>query len=86
MRKSNGAKAIKNLDNFKVGFKIHDSGGFNVAYYDGQSVTKERITDYRGITSEVEYTGYSCMMHREYEIGITEKQALDYQMIDNMVE
>ncbi len=86
VRKSNGAKAIKNLDNFKVGFKIRDSGGFNVAYYDGQTVTKERITDYRGITSEVEYTGYSCMMHREYEIGITEKQALDYQVIDNMIE
>lgn len=84
--KSKGIEYIKTLDNFTNGFKIKDSGGFNVAYGDNQFETVTSITDYRGEKAEVRYTGYSCMMHREYEIGCTDKQLYDWQVVDLIAE
>lgn len=87
VRKKNGAKYLNNdITAFKVGKTIKDSGGFNIAYLDSDVVTHRQIVDYTGKVGTAEYTGYSCMMHREYTIGITDKQMSDYKIIDMFTE
>lgn len=84
--KKRGAEAIKTLDNFKNGFKIFNSGGYQITYKDSDSITKTKVTDYLGKTAETEYTGYSCMVARDYEIGLSEDQIEHYEIIDNIVD
>lgn len=86
VRKKEGVKALKKIENFKVGFRIEDSGGQNATYYDSDQVTKGTIVDYNGLKGNYEYTGFNCLTHREYVIGVTDKQFDDYELIDYIAE
>lgn len=83
--KKRGAEAIKTLENFKNGFKVFNSGGYQVSYNDSEIITKKIVTDYLGKECETEYTGFSCMIPRDYEIGLTEDQVEHYEIIDYIV-
>lgn len=83
--KKRGAETIKTLDNFKNGFKIFNSGGYQITYRDSDTITKTEVTDYLGTKAETEYSGYSCMIPRDYEIGLSEDQVEHYEIIDYIV-
>lgn len=78
VRKAEGCKAIQCIENFKPNFKIKDSGGQNATYYDSSTITRGKVVDYTGKVGCYEYTGWVCLTHREYEIGLTSKQWMDY--------
>lgn len=78
VRHKEGVDAIKQIENFKPNFKIKDSGGQNATYYDSDILTKGKIVDYTGKSGDYEFYSFVCLTHREYEIGITSKQMLDY--------
>ena len=78
VRHKEGVEALKRIENFKPGFKIKDSGGQNANYYDSDKLTKGEIIDYTGKKGTYEYYSFVCLTHREYEIGLTSKQLLDY--------
>ena len=77
---------IKTLDNFKNGFKIKNSGGFQIWYNDSDKITKAKVVDYQGKEAITEYTGYSCMIARDYEIGLSDDQIKNYTVIDEIAE
>ena len=77
---------IKNLDNFRDGLKIKNSGGFQIWYNDSDTITKVKVKDYQGKEAITEYTGYSCMIPRDYEIGLSDDQIKNYTIIDEIVE
>lgn len=78
VRHKEGVEALKRIENFKPGFKIKNSGGQNATYYDSDKLTKGEIIDYTGKKGTYEYYSFVCLTHREYEIGLTSKQMLDY--------
>lgn len=84
--KSKGVEVIKNLDNFREGFKIKNSGGFQIWYNDNDTITKTKVVDYEGKEAITEYTGYSCMIARDYEIGLSDDQIKNYTIIDEIAE
>ena len=86
VKKSRGVEVIKNLDNFREGFKIKNSGGFQIWYNDSDTITKVKVKDYQGKEAVTEYTGYSCMIPRDYEIGLSDDQIKNYTIIDEIVE
>jgi len=75
-------KDMSCIENFKPGYKFVDSGGFNVTYCDNQYKSTQSVVDYHGIRSNIEFTGYACFTHREYEIGLSKDQWLRYKVID----
>ena len=85
-RKSRGVEVIKNLDNFREGFKIKNSGGFQIWYNDSDTITKVKVKDYQGKEAVTEYTGYSCMIARDYEIGLSDDQIKNYTIVDEIAE
>ena len=86
VKKSRGIEVIKTLDNFKNGFKIKNSGGFQIWYNDSDKITKVKVVDYQGKEAITEYTGYSCMIARDYEIGLSDDQIKNYTIIDEIAE
>ena len=86
VKKARGVEVIKNLDNFREGFKIKNSGGFRIWYNDSDTVTKAKVVDYQGKEAITEYTGYSCMIARDYEIGLSDDQIKNYTIVDEIVE
>lgn len=81
--KEEGKKQLANIYDFKVGKKFTPSGGMNITYCDNRKEKHFTVVDYTGKKADVTVYSFAGMTERVYELGITDKQALDY-MIDSV--
>lgn len=78
--KEEGKRQLKSIYDFKVGTKFVPSGGMNVTYSDDRKEKHFTVIDYRGAKEDVTVYSFAGMTERVYELGITDKQALDYML------